>query len=381
MNAVEEIVPASLVSALAKAAGPGEHPGWPSRATTDLVRESGLLGVMVPVAHGGAGGSPALGNAVLERVATADPSAAIMLFLHGCVVARLDAFATEEQKRRWLPGIATGALLAASAWSEPGSTADKRTLRTKAKRGEDGGWVLSGAKSFATGSVVADLFLVLTELDVPPATPAAEPAPKSYGGDGQALFVVERGAPGLQVPDETADLSGMRGSGTGFLTLRDCAVPGRNLLGTPEDTRRIIGRPHELGLTLGAVSTGIAQSAVDLVVAHLAAKGRASDPVAQHRVVEMGITVAAARAMTQTLPTTTTGVVAQAYATKVFASRASEAVCRDAAWLLGSAGFMESHEMNRIRRDAAAVNFMGPPNELCLELLRGSVDWEPRGDS
>ncbi len=379
MHTVDEIVPPNLVSALAKAAGETSLPGWPSQATTDLLRESGLLGLMVPARHGGGDGSPLLCNEVLERVATADPSAAIMLFLHSCVVVRLNEWASEEQQELWLPGIASGALLAASAWSEPGSTADKRTLQTKAKRNGDTGWLLSGAKSFATSSVVADLFLVLAELNPPP---AADPGqPKSYGGDGKAMFVVERGTPGVQVPDRTADLSGMRGSGTGFLELRDCAVPGRHLLGTPDETRRIIGHPHGLGLTLAAVSTGIAQSAVDLVIARLGAKGRAGDPVVQHRVVEMTISVAAARAMTRTLPVPTGTAVAQAYATKVFASRTSEEVCREASWLLGSSGFMESHEINRIQRDAAAVNFMGPPNELCLELLRDSLDWEPRGDS
>jgi alkylation response protein AidB-like acyl-CoA dehydrogenase len=368
------VVTAEFREVLRAGARAAEATGRASEASVAALRESGLLAMMVPAEFGGRGWDAAAANGVIEQVASADPSMAIVLYLHCAVVARIDQYGSAQQRNDWLQRIARDSWLASSAWSEPGSSADKRTLSTTAREDPDGQWRVRGGKTFATSATFADFFIVLAQLPDPLAAHTARPS-SGYGGSNQGLFLIPAGAPGVRIPAEALDMSGMRGSGTGMAEFRDVAVAAADLLCGPDETGLAIQLPHRMGLTLGAVSLGVAESAYDAAVEHLRSRNKLADAEVRARLARMAVTIEAARSMVNDL-----GARAPfespmlAYAVKVFASTTSQEVCGSVRELLGSAGYLRQHEIHRVSRDSEAVTHMGPPNHLCLSLLGSELE-------
>ncbi|MCZ7414673.1 acyl-CoA dehydrogenase family protein [Streptomyces sp. WMMC897] len=368
---------AEFLAALRHLAPTADAAGAPSGGALTALRGSGLLAAAVPAAHGGTGGDALLTNRLVELVATADPSVAIILFQHYAVSARIAEWGTPGQRARWLPRLADGSWLAASAWSESGAGADKRHLATRAVR-TDGGWVLDGAKTFTTGAGIAQLYLVLAQ-SAPSAGPA-EPAGagsagagSGYGGDGQTFYLVEAENPGLTA-DTGMDLVGMRASATGFVELTSCRVTDAAVLGPAGDAVRVIAGVRESGATLGAVAVGIAEAAYRLALTHAVRRGLRDQQAVRHRLVDLSAKVAAARALVDTSgrrDTADPGVTT--LHSKLFASQCCEEVTAEALRLLGGAGYLREHPLNQLALDARAVGLMGPTNDLCRELV--SAPW------
>ncbi|MFF4508427.1 acyl-CoA dehydrogenase family protein [Streptomyces sp. NPDC001401] len=343
--------------------------GRPDTAVLSKLRASGLLATAVPEAYGGAGGDAAAVNRVVAQAATVNPSVAIILFQHFAVCARIDEWGTDEQKARFLPALAAGEFLAASAWSETGAGAAKKRLASLAERLPGGRWLLNGAKSFTTGAGVADLYLVLVQ------TSTAQDDPhSSYGSAGQSFFLVRGDNPGL-IPDPSLDLVGMRGSATGFVRLGNCEVTDGDRLGPLGQATALIAGVRESGATLGAVSAGIAQAAYDLAAEHRARLDAARAQAVRHQMVGLSTLLESAHAFVARAghrasddPGRTT------LQAKLHASAAAEHMCLEVSRMLGSAGYVVDHRLNRLIADARAVALMGPTNELCRELVAQS--WE-----
>ncbi|ONI86901.1 acyl-CoA dehydrogenase [Actinosynnema sp. ALI-1.44] len=352
-------LPAGLTALLHGSATDTVRSGQPDRAVLDEVRRSGLLAAGVPVEYGGSGGDAALVNQVVERVATVNPSVAIIVFQHFAVSARITEWGTGSQKDRLLPRLARGDLLAASAWSEPGAGAAKKKISTTATPLPGGRWVLDGAKSFTTGAGVADLYLVLAGTG-----PPHENTRSDYGSAGQSFFLVPAESRGV-VPDLSMDLVGMRGSATGFVTLRRCEVSDADRLGPVGHAPAIIAGVRESGVTLGAVSVGIGQALLDLAAARVA-----NGKLPAARLVDLATRVEAARALvTCAGQRVSPNVGMTTLHSKLFASVVAEQVGSEVARLMGSAGYVVGNEVNRLLADARAVALMGPTNELCRELV------------
>ncbi|GAA3499996.1 acyl-CoA dehydrogenase family protein [Streptomyces prasinosporus] len=356
--------PAASIASAASAASAGT--GGPDPAALAALRGSGLLGTAVAARYGGAGGDAAAVNRVVEEIAAVDASLAIIAFQHFAVCARIAEWGTGDQQRRWLPRLADGTWLAASAWSESGAGAAKRNLATTGERLPDGRWRLDGAKTFTTGAGVADVYLVLVRTG-PPVV-----AGEGYGADGQTFFVIGAGTAGLAA-DLGPDLAGMRGSATGLLALDGCVVPDGDRLGPDGGAATVIAGVRESGASLGAVSVGIARAALELAVRHARERGLLALPTVRHRLVDLGTRLEAARA-----------VVAAAGArdsadpglttlhSKLHASTAAEEICLDVARMLGSAGYREGARIGELLADARGIAFMGPTNDLCRDLVAAS---------
>ncbi|MEV5437239.1 acyl-CoA dehydrogenase family protein [Streptomyces sp. NPDC052682] len=331
------------------------------------LRASGILGAAVAVEYGGQGGDALLTNRLIELTAAADPSVAIILFQHYAVSSRISEWGSEEQRGRYLPRLASGEWIAASAWSESGAGADKRNLATTARRTADGTWLLQGAKAFTTGAGLADVYLVLAQTSAP-----ADGHASTYGSDGQTFFLIEAGNPGL-FANTGMDLVGMRSSATGFVELTACTVDDSAMLGPEGAAVRIIAGVRESGATLGAVSAGIAATAYRTVLAHARRRGLKDQQAVRHRLVDLAAKVEAARALVDASarrdsaePGSTT------LYSKIFCSQISEEVVQESLRLLGSAGYLHDHPLNKLARDARAVGLMGPTNDLARELAGAS---------
>jgi alkylation response protein AidB-like acyl-CoA dehydrogenase len=368
LTAVATLDPA-VRDRLAACAEAADRSGEPDRDAVAVMRDSRLLGLAVPYEYGGAGGDAVSLNAHIEQVAAANASAAIMLFQHYAVSSRIVEYGTPEQRRQLLPKLAAGHWLAASAWSETGAGADKKKLSTTARRTPDGGWLLDGAKSFTTSAGVADIYLVLAQSDE--LDPAA--ADTGYGAAGQTFFLVWGDNPGL-VPDTSMRLTGMRGSATGFVSVRDCLVPDTARLGEQGIAASIIAGVRESGATLGAVAVGVAQAALDAAHQHAQRRGLLGHQAVRHRLVDLGTQVEAARGLVERAGRRSSADPGMTTLhSKLFAASAADHVIADIERMLGSAGYVESHAINRYGRDARAVALMGPTNDLCKELV--SLPW------
>ena len=180
--------------------------------------ELGLLCTSIPEEYGGGGGTLAHDFAVMQAQAACGESGFGNQVHSGLVAHYILGYGTEEQKRRWLPGMASGALVSAIAMTEPGGGSDLKALRTSAIRDGDH-YRLNGAKTFTSNGSSADIIVLVVKTD-----PAA-------GAKGVSLLVLETAdAPGFRV-GRVLDKVGMKAQDTAELFFDDVLVPAANLLG------------------------------------------------------------------------------------------------------------------------------------------------------
>ncbi|RLL69716.1 acyl-CoA dehydrogenase family protein [Streptomyces sp. Z26] len=221
-----------------------ERDGVVSRAAWLAAGRQGLLGLAVPEEYGGGGEPDFRYAAVLAEEFARAGATGLALGLHNDIVGPyLTGLATDEQKRRWLPGFCSGETITAIAMTEPGAGSDLQGIRTSA---EDAGdhWVLNGSKTFISNGILADLVVVV-----------ARTTPEG-GAKGLSLLVVERGAAGFE-RGRNLDKIGQKAQDTAELFFHDVRVPKENLLG-------------ELHGAFGHLMTNLAQERMAIAVAGIA---------------------------------------------------------------------------------------------------------------
>jgi acyl-CoA dehydrogenase len=224
--------------------------------------EAGLLGVLIPREYGGAG-LDALAFAIcIEELAQACASTSVIVDVHTSVGSEpILLFGSEEQKRAWLPRLASGELLGAFALTEPASGSDAASLQASARRTGDG-YVLNGTKIFITNVGHAGLYVVFARTG---------PDQKAAG---VTAFLVPAGNPGVRV-GQVFKKMGLNGSPTGELVLEDVAVPAANRLGAEGQGFTVAMRALDSGrIGISGQALGIAQAAVDESRAVLAERAR-----------------------------------------------------------------------------------------------------------
>src|SRR5919205_2591935 len=182
----------------------------------ELFRENDLFGVMYDEEYGGIGASALTTLVVIEEISKVCATSGLIIAVQELGSLGIKLAGTEEQKRRFLPRLASGEWLAAYALTQPGSGSDNAAVRTTATRDGDD-YVLNGGKRFITNAGVAQLYTVFAKTD------------PSAGHAGISAFVVEADAPGFEV-GRIEPKMGIKGSTTGEVFFNDCRVPLDNLL-------------------------------------------------------------------------------------------------------------------------------------------------------
>jgi acyl-CoA dehydrogenase len=182
--------------------------------------EAGLLCPWLPEEYGGPGGDFLHSVIVIEELARAHESGFALPLHSDVVVPYIASFASEEQKKRWLPGCVSGELVTAIAMTEPGTGSDLAAIATTARRDGDD-YVLNGAKTFISNGILCDLCVV-----------AARSETSDSPHQNLSLFVVEAGRPGF-IKGKKLKKAGMLSQDTSELAFEDCRVPAANLLGAP----------------------------------------------------------------------------------------------------------------------------------------------------
>src|SRR5919108_282788 len=245
---------------------------YPEASIRALI-EAGLYGIWVPEAYGGSAMGALALALVCEEIAAACASTGTQYLDQALGGIPIVLAGTDEQKKRFLPALATGERLAAYSLSEPGAGSDAAGLRTTAVRRGDH-YVLNGAKQWCTNGDHADVICVFATVD---------PARRAKG---ITAFLVERDTPGFSVGKKEKKL-GIRASPTVALHFSDCAVPIENRLGAEGEGFKLAMRTLDITRpATGALGLGIAQAALDAAVAYAKERQQFGQPIGAFQVAE-----------------------------------------------------------------------------------------------
>jgi alkylation response protein AidB-like acyl-CoA dehydrogenase len=345
-----------------------DREGHFSRELWQACAEFGLQGMLVPSASGGSGYDLLTAIAILEGLGygARDNGAVFTVTAHlASCVEPLAAFGTDAQKAAWLPGLASGALIGATAITEPDTGSNVFALTTAAIE-RDGGWVLSGSKAFVTNAPVADLFLVYARTGGP-------------GMTGITCFLVPRGARGLAVGPPIEKM-GLRTSPMAPVYLDDCQVAADAVLGGIGSGGLVFSHTMEVErLAVMAPAIGVMEHLLERSVTHARQRSSASGPLGRHqaishRVADMELRLDASRLLLYRAAWTrmSRGTAARESAlAKLAVSEHYVEQCRSAMQIFGGYGYMVDYELERELRDALATTLYVGTSEIQRNLIAG----------
>jgi acyl-CoA dehydrogenase len=348
-----------------------EEAGRVPREVFARLGELGALGTAVPEEHGGGGQPDYRYNVVLQE------EAARQLVSLGTLRTQLDiilpyflTYADEEQRRRWLPGLAAGQLLTAIAMTEPDTGSDLAGMRTTAVRDGDD-YVLNGAKTFITGGIQADLVIVVARTATDPANRRA----------GLTLLVVEDGMPGFSRGKELEKL-GQRAQDTAELHFSDVRVPVANRLGEDGAAFGYLGAnlPQErLTIAVGSVaaSWGALQATIDYVKQRTAfGTPVASFQNTKFELAAVSTEIEAAQAMVdRAVLEHVRGELsgADAARVKLFCTEVQSRVMDRCLQLFGGYGYILEYPIARLYADARVTRIYGGTSEVLKTIISKSL--------
>jgi alkylation response protein AidB-like acyl-CoA dehydrogenase len=309
--------------------------------------EMGLMGIEIPEALGGAGGTFFLAVLAVEALSQVDASVAILADVQNTLVNNcLLRWANDEQKQRYLPRLAAE-WVGAYALSEPGAGSDAFGLATRAERRGDR-WVLSGRKLWITNGAEASLYVVFANAD------------PSKGYKGITAFIVERDFTGFAVGKRESKL-GIRASSTTELILEECEVPAENVLGEVGKGYKVsIETLNEGRIGIGAQMIGVAAGALAAATAYGKERKQFDKPIVEFQAVQFQLAQAAteleaARLMVYNaakLKDARQPFTQQAAMAKLFSSQVAERVTSLCVELLGGYGYTREYPVEKFYRDA-----------------------------
>ncbi|GIX48802.1 MAG: acyl-CoA dehydrogenase [Candidatus Tectimicrobiota bacterium] len=319
-----------------------------------LVRQAGalgLLGILTPPEYGGTRMGYLALALVVEALAAACASTALVIDVHvSTVIDPLQRFGLPEQKARWLPAMSRGERLGAFVLSEPEAGSDAAAIRTRAVRDGDT-YVLDGHKTFITNAGQADVYVVF-----------AKTAPQA-GSRGITAFLVERDTPGMTFGAPMAKM-GLNGSATADVHFDRCRVPLAHRLGEEGQGFKIAMITLDYGrIGIAAQAVGLAQGAFDYAFAYARQRQAFGQPIVQFQglqflLADLITRIEAARYLTYKAAHVADQGDARlsryAAMAKLFASETAMHVTTEAVQVLGGHGYMKAHPVERMMRDAKA---------------------------
>ncbi len=334
----------------------------------DLWREMGdlgLLGITVPEEYGGTGMGYLAHTIAVEEIARASASVSLSYGAHSNLcLNQLKLNGTEEQKRKYLPGLCSGEYVGALAMSEEGAGSDVVGMKLRAEK-RNGYYVLNGSKYWITNGPDADVLVVYAKTD------------PDAGSKGMTAFIVEKGIKGFtQGPH--FDKLGMRGSNTGELIFDNAEVPFENVLGAEGKGVRVLmsGLDYER-LVLSGIGTGIIAACLDQVMPYVRDRRQFGQPIGnfqlmQGKIADMYVALNTARAYVyEVAKACDAGKVTRqdAAGAVLYASEQAMVQAHQAVQALGGAGFLNDSVVSRLFRDAKLMEIGAGTSEIRRMLI------------
>lgn len=362
---------ASVARFLEQEAPPARTASWRERGCVELefwrkAGETGLLGVSVPVEYGGGGGDFRHDVALIDQVARREISGFAAALHNGVVTPYVVAHGTEPQKRRWLPRLCSGELIAAVAMSEPGVGSDLQRIRAVGRRDGEG-YRINGQKTFITNGQLANFIVVAVKTD------------PSQGAKGISLLVLEsEGAEGFR-RGRMLDKIGCEAQDTSELFFDEVWVPRENLLGGVEGCgfKQLMAELPRERLVIAVQSQAMLEAALEETIAYTKERHAFGQPIfdfqnTQFKLAEAktGATVARAfldRCIGKVLDGSLSG--AEAAMAKYWISELQNRVIDDCLQLHGAYGYTNEFRIGRMYRDARVSRIYGGSNEIMRLLI------------
>jgi isovaleryl-CoA dehydrogenase len=320
----------------------------------------GLHGITVEEEFGGLGLGYLEHVVAMEEISRASASIGLSYGAHSNLcINQIRRWASEEQKRRYLPKLISGEHVGALAMSEAGSGSDVVSMRLKAeKRGDS--YVLNGTKFWITNAPEADVLVVYAKTDI------------NAGPNGITAFLIERGMKGYSV-SQKLDKMGMRGSDTAELVFQDCEVPVEQLIGVESKGINVLmsGLDYERAVLAGG-PLGIMQACLDVVIPYVRERkqfGQAigSFQLIQAKVADMYVALNSARAYVYAVARACDAGKTTRFDAAGAILLASENAVRtslEAIQALGGAGYTKEWPVERLLRDAKLYDIGAGTNEI-----------------
>jgi acyl-CoA dehydrogenase len=335
----------------------GEFP----RPILNKMAELGLMGITVPEEYGGAGMDFVSYIIAIHEISKVSATVGVILSVHTSVGTNpILYFGTEEQKKKYVPRLASGEYLGAFCLTEPGAGSDAKSLKTKAVRQGDY-YLLNGSKIFITNGGEADTYIVFARTD-----------PNEKGSRGISAFIVEKDTPGFIIGKDEKKM-GLHGSRTVQITLEDAKVPAENLLGEEGQGFKIAMANLDSGrIGIAAQALGIAEAALEHAAAYAKERIQFGKPIAEQqgvafKLADMATAVEAAKLLVyraaflraQGLP-----CGKEASMAKLFASRTAMENAIEAVQIFGGNGYTKDYPVERLFRDAKICEIYEGTSEI-----------------
>ena len=345
-----------------------DHEAKMPRSLIDKLFELGLMGIEIPDAHGGAGGTFFHAVLAVEALSAVDPSVGVLVDVQNTLVINaLLRWGSEAQQARYLPMLASK-VVGAYALSEAGSGSDAFALTTRAL--ESGGdFLITGRKLWITNANEADLFVVFATVN------------PDAGYRGITAFLVERGFPGFSV-GKKEDKLGIRASSTCELIFEDCRVPRAHVLGEVGRGYKVaIETLNEGRIGIGAQMIGLAQGALDHAIAYTKDRRQFGKPISDFQGVQFQLAhaateLAAARLLVYNaarLRDAGEPFLTEAAMCKLFSSNAAEHVTSLAVQLFGGYGYVKDYPVEKLYRDAKIGQIYEGTSNLQLQTIAKQI--------
>jgi isovaleryl-CoA dehydrogenase len=321
-----------------------DFPPWLWKRLAD----QGYTGIAIPEEYGGSGGDYMMAALVARGIGRANGAISMSYGAHLNLCAHnILRNSTEEQKRKYLPGLASAEMIGALGLTEPNAGSDAMGIRTIA-RPVDGGYLINGSKVFITNGPIADLIILYTKT-----RPEA-------GSRGITAFIFETKTPGFAVARKLQKL-GMHGSPTGELVFEDAFVPTENVLGKVDEGYKVVMSGLDIERAFYAVSgIGGLEAALEMSIKYAKEREQFGQPIAnfqliQAKLADMYTDLEAARHMAHRalwLAQQGKRVSKEAAAALLFVARASSRAANEALQIHGGWGYLTDFEVERLWRNA-----------------------------
>ena len=337
-----------------------EHARFPHEQLKGLA-ELGLLGMIIPEEWGGAGFDTVAYAVALEEIARADASVCVIVGVTNSVCCYpILSFGTDEQKRKYLTPLARGEKLGAFCLSEPQAGSDATNLKTRAVRDADS-YIINGTKSWVTSGGVADVYIVMAVTD------------REGGKNGVTSFIVDKESDGLTVSGIEHKM-GQRASQTAEMNFADVRVPVENVLGGEGNGLKVAFNSLDNGrVGIGALSTGIAQGALDEALKYAKERQAFGQPISEFQAIQFKLSDMATMTDAARLLTLRAAAMKDeghkqtgyyAAMAKLYASETANKVCAEAVQIHGGNGYSRDYPVERMYRDARVTTIYEGTSEI-----------------
>lgn len=323
--------------------------------------ELGLMGIPIPETYGGSGMDFTSYIIAIHELSKVSATLGVILSVHSSVGTNpIMEFGNDEQKKKYLPKLASGEYLGAFALTEPGAGSDAVNTKTKAVKDDAGNYILNGSKVFITNGGEADTYITFARTS------------EEKGSRGISAFIIEKDTPGLNIGKKERKM-GLHGSNTVSLSFDQCKVSKDQLLGAEGQGFKIAMANLNVGrIGIAAQALGIGEAALDYSSEYAKEREQFGKPIAAHqgisfKIADMATEVEAAKLLTYRAAHMVERDIScqkEASMAKLFASKTARQAAIEAVQIYGGYGYTEDYPVERLFRDAKVTEIYEGTNEI-----------------